>query len=67
LYHRSKRQIEPEAVFGHKKINYKFNRFTLRGKDKVEIEFRLYAITRILKKKAVFMSENIKSNQQDID
>jgi hypothetical protein len=33
----------------------------------VEIEFRLYAITRILKKKAVFMSENIKSNQQDID
>lgn len=39
LYHRSKRPIEPEAVFGQLKSNTKFNRFTLRGLSKVEIEF----------------------------
>ncbi len=50
LYHRSKRPIEPEAVFGHIKYNNKFNRFTLRGLDQVEIEFGLVAISHNLRK-----------------
>lgn len=59
LYHRSKRPIEPEAVFGQLKSNNKFNRFTLRGLSKVEIEFGLMAIGHNLRKlmvKAQFSS-----------
>jgi transposase len=44
LEHRSKRPIEPEAVFGQLKSNNKFNRFTFRGLEKVELEFLLMAI-----------------------
>ena len=50
LYHRSKRPIEPEAVFGQIKFNNKFNRFLLRGLDKIEIEFGLIAISHNLRK-----------------
>ena len=50
LYHRGKRPIEPEAVFGQLKSNNKFNRFTLRGLSKVEIEFGLMAIGHNLRK-----------------
>jgi transposase len=50
LEHRSKRPIEPEAVFGQIKFNNKFNRFTLRGLDKVDIEFGLVAISHNLRK-----------------
>ena len=59
LYHRSKRPIEPEAVFGQLKSNNKFNRFTLRGLSKVNIEFGLMAIGHNLRKwatKADFLS-----------
>jgi len=58
LYHRSKRPIEPEAVFGHIKFNNKFNRFTLRGLDKVEIEFGLVAISHNLRKIAQIIFNN---------
>ncbi len=44
LEHRSKRPIEVEAVFGQLKTNNKFNRFTFRGLEKVELEFLLMAI-----------------------
>lgn len=50
LYHRSMRPIEPEAVFGQLKSNNKFTRVTLRGLDKVEIEFGLMAIGHNLRK-----------------
>jgi len=52
LYHRSKRPVEPEAVFGQLKSNNKFNRFTLRGLEKVNIEFGLMAIAHNLRKMA---------------
>ena len=58
IYHRSMRPIEPEAVFGHIKFNNKFNRFTLRGLAKVEIEFGLVAISHNLRKLAQIMSNN---------
>lgn len=50
LAHRSKRPIEVEAVFGQLKANNKFTRFTLRGLDKVNIEFGLMAMAHNLRK-----------------
>jgi len=44
LRHRSKRPIEVEAVFGQMKSNNKFTRFTMRGLEKVTLEFLLMAI-----------------------
>lgn len=42
--HRSKRPVEVEAVFGQLKSNNKFNRFTFKGLEKVEMEFLLMAL-----------------------
>ena len=42
--HRSKRPVEVEAVFGQLKSNNKFNRFTFKGLEKVELEFLLMAL-----------------------
>lgn len=50
LYHRSKRPVEVEAVFGQLKSNNKFNRFTMRGLEKVDVEFALMAIAHNLRK-----------------
>lgn len=52
LYHRSKRPIEVEAVFGQLKFNNKFTRFTLKGLPKIQIEFSLMAIGHNLRKLA---------------
>ena len=48
--HRSKRPIEPEAVFGQIKSNRKFNRFRLRGLEGVAMEFGLISIALNLSK-----------------
>lgn len=48
--HRSKRPIEVEAVFAQLKSNNKFNRFTLTGLEKVELEFLLMALGHNLRK-----------------
>ena len=56
LYHRSKRPIEPEAVFGRIKFNNKFKRLTLKGLEKVEIEFGLIAVSHNLRKITKIMS-----------
>ena len=50
LEHRSKRAIEPEAVFGQLKSNNKFNWFTIKGLAKTSIEFGLMAIGHNLRK-----------------
>ena len=50
LYHRSKRPVEVEAVFGQLKSNNKFTRFTLRGLVGVGIEFGLMSIGHNLRK-----------------
>ena len=50
IYHRGKRCIEPEAVFAQIKHNSLFNRFKLRGLQKVNIEFTLIAIAHNLRK-----------------
>lgn len=52
IYHRGKRCIEPEAVFAQIKHNNQWNRFKLRGLEKVRIEFTLVAIAHNLRKLA---------------
>jgi transposase len=52
LEHRSKRPIEAEAVFGQLKSNNRFNRFTFKGLEKVELEFLLMAIGHNFRKMA---------------
>jgi hypothetical protein len=44
LLHRSRRPIEPEAVFGQIKANKQYNRFRHFGRDKVKMDFALFAI-----------------------
>jgi hypothetical protein len=48
--HRSKRPVDVEPVFGILKQNKGFRRFSLRGMEKVNIEFGLLAIAHNLKK-----------------
>src|SRR5690606_21635976 len=43
-YHRSKRPIEVEAVCGQMKSSRRFNRFSMKGLGKVDIEFALMCI-----------------------
>lgn len=44
LLHRSRRPIEPEAVFGQTKSNKQYNRFRHFDKDKVIMDFAIFAI-----------------------
>lgn len=50
--HRSRRAVEVEAVFGQLKSNNNFNRFTMRGLQKVTLEFLLMAMGHNLRKMA---------------
>jgi transposase len=59
LAHRSKRPIEVEAVFAQMKSNNKFTRFTLRGLQKVTIEFGLMAVAHNLRKMAVKQNKKL--------
>lgn len=60
---RKKRPVEPEAVFGQIKFNNRFNRFTLRGLSKTEIEFGLIAISHNLRKLAQIVFRNPKTQR----
>lgn len=50
LRHRGRRSIEPEAVFGQMKFNMAYRRFRHFGKDKVTMDFALFAIAFNIKK-----------------
>ena len=50
LEHRSRRPIEPEAVFGNIKFNHGFKRFRLKSAEKVSVEWGLVAIAHNLRK-----------------
>ena len=52
IYHRKRRPVDVEPVFGNIKHNHGFRRFMLRGKEKVSIETGLLAIAHNLRKKA---------------
>lgn len=61
LSHRSKRPIEVEAVFGQMKSNNKFNRFTMRGLEKVELEFLLMALGHNFRKMASKKTDHVEN------
>jgi hypothetical protein len=44
IYHRSQRAIEPKSVFGQTKSNKHYNRFRHFNKDKVLMDFAIFAI-----------------------
>jgi transposase len=52
IYHRKRRPVDVEPVFGNIKSNHGFRRFMLRGKEKVTIEVGLLALAQNLRKKA---------------
>jgi hypothetical protein len=52
IFHRKKRTVDVEPVFGNIKQNTKFKRFKLRGMDNVSIEFGLIALAHNLAKLA---------------
>ena len=62
LEHRSKRPIEPEAVFGQIKYNMQYKRFRHFGKDKVTMDFAFFAMAFNLKKMAAKMPKWSKSH-----
>ena len=57
IEHRSKRPIEPEAVFGQMKFNMAYRRFRHFGKDKVTMDFAFFAIAFNIKKWAAKTAE----------
>jgi len=50
LEHRSRRPIEPEAVFGQMKYDMQYKRFRHFGKDKVTMDFAFFATAFNIKK-----------------
>ncbi|WP_338791697.1 transposase [Bernardetia sp. MNP-M8] len=62
LEQRSKRPIEVEAVFGQLKYNHKFNRFTFKGLEKVEMEFLLMALGHNFRKMVAKTTNKLKNN-----
>ena len=58
LIYRSKRPIEPEAVFGQIKENGKFRRLRLKGLTGAKIEFGLKAIAHNLRKMALALAKS---------
>ena len=55
LRHRSKRPIEPEAVFGQMKYDMQYKRFRHFGNDKVTMDFAFFATAFNIKKMAAKM------------
>ena len=63
LEHRSKRPIEPEAVFGQMKFNMAYRRFRHFGKDKVTMDFAFFAIAFNIKKWAAKTAKSTKNTK----
>ena len=63
LEHRSKRPIEPEAVFGQMKNNMHYKRFRHFGKDKVTMDFAFFAIAFNIKKMASTIAKSTRNGE----
>ena len=61
LEHRSRRPIEPEAVFGQMKNNMHYKRFRHFGKDKVTMDFAFFAIAFNIKKMASIIAKSARN------
>jgi len=65
LLHRSRRPIEPEAVFGQTKANKQYNRFRHFGVDNIKMDFAVFAIAFNIGK-LYNKSQNASKNQKNI-
>ena len=65
LEHRSRRPVEPEAVFGQLKYDDGFKRFHYRGKRLVTAEFATLAIAHNIRKLAKVAAANVPENGFD--
>jgi hypothetical protein len=61
IQQRSKRPVEVEAVFGQLKSNNKFNRFTMKGLQKVHVEFGLMVLGHNVRKWAGRIAQELKN------
>jgi hypothetical protein len=59
LEHRSKRPIEPEAVFGQMKYNMAYRRFRHLGIDKVTMDLAFFAIAFNIKKMCAKIAKGV--------
>ena len=62
MLHRSRRPIEPEAVFGHIKADRMFRRFRLRSLEKVNIEFGIVALAHNIRRMATNTRQSSPNN-----
>ena len=67
LEHRSRRPIEPEAVFGQMKHDMQYKRFRHFGKDKVTMDFAFFAIAFNIKKMAAKMAKSARNGGKGPD
>ena len=65
LYHRSKRPVEPEAVFGQIKDARHIGRFRLRSLSKVSVEFGLVAMVHNIGKIAKLIGDTTINNRNN--
>jgi len=69
---RKKRPIEPEAVFGQMKFDKSYYRFRHKGKDKVAMDFAIFAIAFNMgkmyktKQNKAFLFQNTPQNSQNL-
>lgn len=61
---RKRRSVDVETAFGNIKRNLGFTRFTLRGLEKVELEWRLVAMGHNIRK--LFLAESRKAGARFI-
>jgi hypothetical protein len=64
LRHRSRRCIEPEAVFGQTKANKQYERFRHFGKDLITMDFAIFAISFNLGKLWNILQKGKKSSEK---
>jgi transposase len=63
LFHRRRRPIEPESVFGQTKANKQYNRFRHFGLDKVKMDFAIFAVAFNIGK-LYNKAQNVSKNQK---
>lgn len=63
IWHRGRRCIEPEAVFGQMKYDMAYKRFRHFGLDKVKMDFAFFAMAFNIKKMCSKMTKTVKNEE----
>ena len=67
LEHRSRRPIEPEAVFGQTKANKQYERFRHFGLEMIKMDFGIFAIAFNIGKLWNYMEKSKKNAKKHIE